>query len=496
MTAPDTQDGTPWTLTYEMAKEARETRLGAYFRLQPDLTNYHAALNDAGVIYASAEVTDSWDKPVNGIIKPGGKPAGGHAFAIVGYNDTGFYVLNSWGAEWGEAGIAHWSYTDWSNGIMDAWVLQLGVRAPTAFGATPRISLSSATQARFGHEAARADIIGHFINIDDGLLVTDGKYGSPTAAEMQETVDRLTMANSNGGAGYDHLVIYCHGGLNTLGNEANRIATWKRTDIWGRNTIYNFHLMWGSGFIDEMFGAFSQTPAGRVGGLINVDFLFEAGLGKAAGSRAWRNMKQDARAAFFESSEFDGGYEGLKPLFSGLDQAKKRPKLHLVGHSAGSIVLGYLLSAFNRFKLKNIDIESIHLMAPACTVDFYKANYEPFVKKLKDKIYLYNLTDTYELDDTVSTDIPLVPQYSHSLLYLVSRAYETANNMPLAGMAKYKTQMQNLTKLAIDYSPNGKAGSTSHGGFDNDVKTLSTIMSRVLGKTVPKPPRSDELTGY
>ncbi|WP_424630447.1 C1 family peptidase [Bradyrhizobium sp. SYSU BS000235] len=495
-TAPDKPNGAPWTLTYEMAKEARETRLGAYFRLQPDLTDYHVALNDVGVIYASAEVHSNWDNPKGGIIVPDGKPAGGHAFAIVGYDQTGFYVLNSWGSGWGDTGIAHWSYTDWANSIMDVWVLQLGVRAPTAFGAAPRISLSSATQTSFGHEAARADIIGHFINIDDGLLVTDGKYGSPTPDEMLETVNRLTAPDSNSKKGYDHLVIYAHGGLNTLGNEANRIAAWKRADIWGRNTIYNFHLMWGSGFVDEVFGRFSETPAGRVGGIGNWDFLFEAGLGKEAGTRAWRNMKQDARAAFQDVQDYDGGYKGLKPLLDGLDKAKRRPKLHLVGHSAGAIVLGNLLSAFDRFKLKNIDIESIHLMAPACTVDFFKTNYEPFVKNLEDKIYLYNLIDARELDDTVSADIPLVPQYSHSLLYLVSRAFETTPNMPIAGMETFKSKMPKLAKLLTDYSPNGRTGSVSHGGFDNDVKTISTIMERILGKAPKFPPRSDELTGY
>lgn len=495
-TAPDKPNDATWTLTYEMAKEARETRLGAYFRLQPDLTDYHAALNDAGVIYASAEIHSNWENPKNDRIEPNGEPTGGHAFAIVGYDAEGFFVLNSWGPSWGKNGIAHWRYTDWANSIMDAWVLQLGVRAPVAFGATPRVSLSSATQTNAGHEATRADIIGHFINIDDGMWVKDGKYGSPDDKEMLETVDRLTTPESNNNQGYEHLVIYAHGGLNSLGNEANRIAAWKRADIWGRNKIYNFHLMWGSGFIDEVFGRFSETPAGRVGGPGNWDFLFEAGLGKEVGTRAWRNMKQDAYVAFFDVPNYDGGYDGLKPLLKGLDKAKKRPKLHLVGHSAGAIVLGNLLTAFKRFKLHNIDIESIHLMAPACTVEFYKTHYEPFAKNLKDKIYLYNLDNTYEVNDTVSTEIPLVPQYSHSLLYLVSRAFEAEPNTPLAGMELYKDEMQKMTKLVTNYFPNGNGGSKTHGGFDNDVETLSSIMKRILGKPAERPPRSDELTGY
>ena len=46
-TAPDNPGIEDWALTYIMAKEARETRLGAYFRLQPDISDYHAALNES-----------------------------------------------------------------------------------------------------------------------------------------------------------------------------------------------------------------------------------------------------------------------------------------------------------------------------------------------------------------------------------------------------------------------------------------------------------------
>src|SRR3954454_16065750 len=97
--------------------------------------------------------------------------------------------------------------------------------------------------------------------------------------------------------------------------------------------------MWGSRFIDEAFSALSETQAGRAAGLLG-DLVFETGIGKALGSAAWRNMKQDAVAAFTESAEYDGGVVGLAPLLGGLDKAARRPKLHLVGHSAGAIMLG------------------------------------------------------------------------------------------------------------------------------------------------------------
>lgn len=281
VTAPDIAPGHDWALTYEMAKEAREIRLGAYLRLQPDISDYHAALNEIGVIYASAQIYSNWTKPKGGKIVSGGTPLGGHAFAIVGYDDKGFLVLNSWSGKWGNRGIAHWTYTDWAEFVMDAWVLQLGVRAPDAFGAVPRATPSTTTGLFGFDEPNRGDVLGHFINIDDGRYVTDGKYGSPTKLEMDETVKRLTNANANDGKGYDHLVIYGHGGLNSLGDAARRIAAWKRTDVFGRNKIYHFHLMWGSGFLDEVFGEVSKSSAvGRVGGLFRSVVRGRPGQGR------------------------------------------------------------------------------------------------------------------------------------------------------------------------------------------------------------------------
>ncbi|MBY5630905.1 C1 family peptidase [Rhizobium leguminosarum] len=490
-----------WILTYEMAKQARETRLGAYFRIQPDISDYHTALNELGAIYVSAQIHENWKRPVDGKIAPGGATLGGHAFVIVGYDAEGFWVLNSWGETWGKDGTAHWSYSDWAATVMDAWVLQLGVKAPEAFGAIAGSSPSSRSGIFGIGDPNRAEILGHFINIDDGRLIETGKYASPRREEMQETVKRLISPDSNSGEGYQHLVIYAHGGLNSTVAEAHRIAAWKRADIFGRNGLYNFHLMWASDFLDEALGGMSKSTAGLAGSGFS-DWLFEAGPGKYLGNRAWRNMKGDAEAAFSGRADYDGGYRGLLPLFQGLDKAESRPRIHLVGHSAGSIVLGRLLSALDRFKLTNIEVDSIHLMAPACTVEFFTKHYRPYLKgerkiALKDKTYLYMMSDALELADTVGSDIPLTPSYSHSLLYLVSRAYEERPNTPIAGMQLYHELMPSSAKLGIDLSMNDATKSRSHGGFDNDAATLTTIMSRILGGKAPqKPPRPEELTGY
>jgi hypothetical protein len=53
-------------------------------------------------------------------------------------------------------------------------------------------------------------------------------------------------------------------------------------------------------------------------------------------------------------------------------------------------------------------------------------------------------------------------------------------------------------KLAIHYSnpAGGRTASETHGRFDNDPATLTTVMSYILGKKTPFPPTEDELTGY
>lgn len=494
--APDHADD-EWVLTYEMNKEAQERRLGAYYRIQPDVSDYHAALNELGIVYASAQIHSNWATPANGEIAPDGTPIGGHAFAIVGYDAKGFFVLNSWGPKWGRNGVAHWSYADWASNIMDAWVLQLGARAPAAFGAIPRAAPSGTVLPQALSAPNRSEIIGHFINIDDGRYVTAGRYASPSDAEMMETVKRVNGSGA-GAVGYDHLVIYCHGGLNSADDEATRIGAWQRRSIFTRNGIYNFHLMWNSDFLGEAFGELSQSQAGRAAGVIG-DLLFETGAGKALGSRAWRNMKQDATAAFNGDPDYDGGYLGLSKLLGPLDRSRRRPKLHLVGHSAGAIVLGRLLSSLRRFNLANLEIESIHLMAPACTVAFFNQTYARYLagdlgNPLKKKIYLYEMSDALELHDTVG--IGGFMPYGRSLLYLVSRAYEDVPNMPIAGMQKFASGLARSNKLHIDYGVSAATGSTSHGGFDNDPDTLGTIMLRILGASPPKPPMKDELTGY
>ena len=88
-------------LTIERAKDARAHTIGAYYRIRKNIVDMHAALNETGTVYVSADVHSGWGSPKNGRIAYDSKKKkeGGHAFAIVGYDKDGFFVQNSWGED-------------------------------------------------------------------------------------------------------------------------------------------------------------------------------------------------------------------------------------------------------------------------------------------------------------------------------------------------------------------------------------------------------------
>lgn len=131
-TAPVKDASKDWWL------DAVRRPLGAYYRVDTrSITDMHVALNETGILYASAICHSGWDQGFN--LKttqnkywqiPAQKALpgdGGHAFVIVGYTSAGFIIQNSWDTNWGSGGRAVLSYEDWLDNAMDCWVAQIGV---------------------------------------------------------------------------------------------------------------------------------------------------------------------------------------------------------------------------------------------------------------------------------------------------------------------------------------------------------------------------------
>lgn len=497
----------PGELTIPRARAARSTTLGAYYRLRPEINDYHAALNETGAIYVSAMVHPGWFDPKAdkknslAVIKPARTNAsGGHAFAIVGYNSRGFIVQNSWGERWGTNGFAIWLYEDWIESVSDGWVFRLAVPTPQIFGLTARSSESQ--EAEFAFSAPkRLEIAGHFVHFDDGRFKPRGDYWSSaedvlkTAAHIRETVDTQK---------YRHLLIYAHGGLNSPAASARRIAALKKG--FKRNGIYPFHIMYDTGLAEELKDAVCRTDDSlRMQGWLESltqgitdasDKLIEDLVRKPV-TPLWEEMKKDARLPFavHGNGPMSDGLLVIKAFAEALEGTGIR--IHLAGHSTGAVLIGHLLDALDTLNMPDL-VASCSLMAPACTLDFYHTHYAKRVGTNQEsmvwlpKLDIYNLTEQLEKDDNVAY------VYRKSLLYLVSRALERQSDKPILGMQLYSKQLPPNPALAITYS-NGNKGvskSTSHGGFDNDAGTMNAIMKRVLGKKPPQPFQKWEMKGY
>jgi hypothetical protein len=510
--APYREKDKTWKLTIPAAKEARSLRLGAYYRLRKSITDFHSALNETGAIYASANIHAGWeDATGKRAIERSSRTLGGHAFAIVGYNESGFWVQNSWGPTWGQKGVAHWSYLDWSETLIDAWVLQLSVPAPDAF-VLPRTSLTGPRAvARPTTDTRRGEIIGHFINIDDGKLQeTHSTFATPmstveeTARRLKEETERPTPVSESNpdGSKYDHLVIYAHGGLNGLPAEAARID--HLTPGFKRNRVYNYHLMWGTSAFevlrDSLLGA-ARRKDERVGSIITdlADRAFEFVL-RGVGTRIWSQIKDDAEASFARAG---GGTQGLRPILNAAAGGPRPLALHLVGHSAGSIILGRMLERWAATANATLSLASVHLMAPACTVEFFNEHFSPFIGAKRgsvriDKLFVYNLTDKREQDDVVGPELfeSTVAVYHKSLLYLVSNAFEDERPKRIAGMAEFEEFLSGHPTINHAGDLDKITESNSHGGFDNDDVTMNSILRRILGKEPAEKFKPEELTGF
>ncbi len=464
-------------LSIERAKNARSNTIGAYYRIRPNIVHMHGALNETSAIYVSANIHDGWsEKSVKrGVIRPRKKTIGAHAFAVVGYDETGFWIQNSWGDSWGKNGLAHWSYEDWQDNVLDAWVVRLALPTPQLWNREFKNKSQDKTTLFGSNGPRRSRIAGHFVHIDDGLFDNGGKYWS-SLEDVRCTSSLVAKSDK-----YDHLLFYAHGGLNSVDDSARRIAALK--DLFKANRIYPYHFMYDTGILEEIkdlvLGKKSRAE-GMVGGVGDwLDQVVEH-VTRRPGRALWREMKSDAEVSFTRSSR--AGCRTLQSFLDALQAPSAKPKkIHLAGHSTGAILIAHLLRALEKMKTK-IRISSVSLLAPAASVALFESHYRPLLGGRRgkfgiDQLNIYNLSDKLEKNDNVA----LV--YRKSLLYLVSNAFEEEKGEPILGMQKFAEDIDRHRKMEFITCPDrSRSMSKSHGGFDNDTKTMNDLVKTILGQ--------------
>ncbi len=469
------------------AKDARNNTIGAYFRMGTRISDYHAALNEVGAIYCSALIHPGWDQPDpdSAQIPLHKTSLGGHAFAIVGYDQDGFWIQNSWGRDWGRQGTALWTYEDWHLHLQDAWVFQMALPTPKIWHLPVR-TVANEAGAEGYPKPTRTEIAGHFVHVDDGSFHTTGRYWS-NLEDVQLTADLLAES-----ADYQHLMFYAHGGLNSPEDSARRIAAMKR--VFKQNGIYPYHWMYDTGLLEELkdviLGRARDAQQRASGALDWIDKILEKTT-RVPGRALWREMKSGASLPFVEALPSDtaigAGSKVLQAFVSALASSSKPKQIHLVGHSTGMILLTWLLQRLSKLA-PQLQIQTVSLLAPAGTVTLFTEVLQPFLKApfpdfRISEMTIYNLNRKLEEDDNVGR------VYNKSLLYLVSRAFEEDIPEKILGMEKYSETVgrRKLPRLNIHYSSGDVAGARvtankTHGGFDNDPLTMNHVLRRILGK--------------
>ena len=100
----------PENIKQEILEEAKLYKIKSYAQIKT-IEGLKKALFINGPCYISFPVYNysetMWKQ------KLGETSQGGHAMTVVGYNEDGFIIRNSWGEDWGDKGYCYYSYSDW-----------------------------------------------------------------------------------------------------------------------------------------------------------------------------------------------------------------------------------------------------------------------------------------------------------------------------------------------------------------------------------------------
>lgn len=480
-------------LSEEAIKDAPKRSLGAYFRVNhKDLVCMHTAIAEVGILYATAAVHGGWDQVgADGVIKRSDRIMGGHAFAIVGYDESGFWIQNSWGTDWGKGGFAHIGYDDWLANGTDVWVARLGV--PVQLLSPDSVALGSSAAVNHVGAYSSQELRPHILSLgNNGVLSPGGTYGC-SRGDVEDIFDRCFPALTKGWR-KKRLLLYAHGGL--VGEKAavQRVAEYRAQLL--KAEVYPLGFIWHTDFFTSVTNVLKEAVARRrVEGFIDdtKDFMLDRlddalePLVRGLGKPVWNEMKENALCA---TKSENGGARLVVQLVSRLPQ---EVEIHLVGHSAGAIFLApvmEMLAGMGR------SVKSCTLWAPAVTVGLFKQSYLPSIENgAIGRFTLFTLNDEAEQCDNCARI------YNKSLLYLVSNAFEEKpriplfrDGVPLLGLEKSVRADSRLRDLFSGgkaewvRTPNDSKGSPRnystarhHGDFDDDEATVQATLARILG---------------
>jgi Clostripain family len=333
----------------------------------------------------------------------------------------------------------------------------------------------------------------HVVNLRNGKFSGDGTFTSTDAQVTRiftELIPQYAAAQKANGQ-RARVVFYAHGGL--VDEREGLLPVLARRRFWEMNGIYPVYFVWETGLRETLSDIRRQAlGSGRAARGALSDAAIEA-LARTGGKQTWGQMKKSAA----NGSTADGGARMVAGLAGQLwKDLGGDVEFHAAGHSAGAIMHSHFLPVLLSQRpagVPAISMSSLHLLAPAITIGAFKTRLQALVGQGKGITTLatYTMSDQFEQDDD-----SLNP-YGKSLLYLVRAAFEDERETPILGLQRDLKQdvkmirffgLAGTEKVAdIAFSKTqahtpltARSEAITHGGFDNDVATMTSVVRRIL----------------
>lgn len=508
----DTMPAKPKSAADDWWLEAARRPLGAYYRVDTrSVTDMHVALSEVGVLYASAFCHGGWDEgflekvPRDWVIPRRSlrEDDGGHAFAIVGYNATGFIVLNSWGREWGTGGTAVLSYEDWLEHAMDCWVAQLGVvttqHREIAAAASLRMPEKGKVSLAADPVLRNRELSPFIVDMDhSGKLSRTGEFRTSKDDIRYLVTDHLDEFRQQWGLSKTapiDIAIYAHGGL--TGERAAAGAAGKWIPALYAARIFPIFVMWETDLwptlqshCGPLAAALSeQRPDNGLRDQLsrNLDARIERALIEP-GTWLWSEIKRSAEAISVTADEAhaatitdEGGPGCARLLYDVISQHLNLDAIrwHLVGHSAGALLHCRLI---DQLATNGWRFHSVTFTAPAVSIGMFEQTILPRIRDRR--VHCYNQLHLNEETELRDGSCP-IDGYERSLLYLVSHSFEGGVKTPILGMQKYFDVAAPRWKKKVPgrieswTAPSAQSGATTHDAFETDAATVTTVIERI-----------------
>ena len=311
----------------------------------------------------------------------------------------------------------------------------------------------------------------YVVNLTRGAFSDDGIMQT-TPEDVDAIFDEHLPRFLDGVPGPVPVVLWAHGGI--VPERAGLRIAGNQVPWWVRNGAYPIHFVWETGFTETLKDLVSRWALQRLGGR----------------SAPWQSVKQSAQAA---SEPGGGAHYVARRLADFCARNPGRITVHAAGHSAGAIFHSHFVPAAGELGVPGFG--SLQLLAPALRIDEFETTLLPMVGSgAIDQFVVYTMNADAERHDTCFRIYP------RSLLYLVSEVFERPADAPLLGLERsIRDSRQLLSAFGLEPPPPSRAeviwsptvqdapegsrsAATSHGGFDNDVETMNSVASRVLGR--------------